>query len=274
MNDAVVIEEEAVIDEVEAVEAEADTEETEDVTEESTGDEESPDEESSASKKEDEGKDKIQARIDEITKLRRTEERQRIAAQEEARELREKLEALQPKQPAGMTLADFEYDEAKFTEYLGEQAAGKAREAVRHESARVQQQQKQADFSVKESEYAMDFDDYHSVTRNQDLKISPDMVAVAQGSDNGPGILYYLGKNPEVSERLANMHPLDMAREMGRIESNQISKPASITKAPKPPAKLKGENASATIRSDSPASDSLSTEEWRRRELKRLSNRK
>jgi hypothetical protein len=264
------------IDAIDATEVETEVDEVEEVTDEATGDEESPDEESSASEKEDGEKakqDQIDKRIGEITKLRREEERQRIAAQDETKALREQLEALKPKQPPGMTLADFEYDEGKFSEYLGNQANERAQAAVHQRMDVEKRQQQQADFSVRESDYSSDFDDYHTVTRNNDLKLTQDMVNVAQGSEHGPAILYHLGKNPDVSERLSHMAPMDMARELGRIEATQLAKPPSVTKAPAAPTKLSGTSQATTIRSDSAASDSLSTEEWRKREHKRMANR-
>ena len=172
-----------------------------------------------------------------------------------------------------MTLSDFEYDEGKFSEYLDNQANERAQTAVFQQMEVEKRQKQQADFSVRESDYSADFDDYHSVTRSTDLKLSQEMVDVAQGSEHGPAILYHLGKNPDVSERLARMAPMDMAREIGRIEATQLAKPPSISKAPKPPTKLKGTDTASTVRSDTAASDNLTTEEWRRREHKRMANR-
>ena len=135
---------------------------------------------------------------------------------------------------------------------------------------------KQADFNVKESDYAIDVTDYHAVTRNPTLKLSPEMVQVAQDSDEGPKILYYLGKHPDVSERLANMSPLAMAREIGRIEATKLDSVAtpSISNAPEPVKPLKSAAKSQTISTTSPESDKLSTEEWFRRERKRLANKR
>jgi hypothetical protein len=274
MNDAQL--QETVEDAPETDEVETELVEDTEEAEEATGEAEAEPAESSTEKTEDEVKaepDKVQKRIDEITKYRREEERQRIVAEDEVKVLREQLDALTPKQPAGMSLADFEYDEGKFSEYLGNQANERATAAVHQRMDIEKRQQQQAEFSVRESDYSSDFDDYHAVTRSNDLKLSQDMVNVAQGSEHGPAILYHLGKNPDVSERLSRMAPMDMARELGKIEATQLAKPPSITKAPAPPAKLKGTDKATTIRSDSPASDSLSTEEWRRREHKRMANR-
>lgn len=273
MNDAQLVEE---VDEVvETPEAEAeDVEVTEDTTD-ATGDEESP-AESSSEKSEDEVKqDKVQKRIDEITRFRREEERQRIRAEQENEQLKQQLEQLKPKQPPGRTLADFEYDEGRYQDYLTEQATDRARAMVQEQIRIEREQSIQADFSIKESDYASEHDDYYTAVQNPSLHLTQDMVNVARGSEQGPAILHHLAKNPDQSERLARMSPLDMARELGRIEaSDLVKKPPSISKAPSPAPKLAAAAKSSTIRSDSPDSDSLSVEEWRRREHKRLANRK
>ena len=271
MNDAAIAEE--VTDEVETDEVETEAVETEEVAEDATEDESPPNEESSASKKEE--SDKVQKRIDEITRIRREEERQRIAAEQENKRLRDELEQLKPKQPAGMKLADFEYDENAYQSYLTDQATEQAKLAVRQQMESEKQLAKQAEFSVRETDYASENEDYQKVTRNPELKLTRDMLAVAQGSEHGPAVLYHLGKNPDIAERLSYMSTLDMAREMGRIEAQQelVKRPPSITKAPAPPTQLKAAEKATTIRSDTAASDKLSADEWRRREMKRLANK-
>jgi len=276
MNDENAVEE---IDEVETTEVDSEVEEIEEDSDEAAEGEEDPSEPSAEKKDEDaakKDKDGVQKRIDEITRLRRDEERQRLRVEQENAELRRQIEAAVPKQPAGMKLADFDYDEDRYSAYLTEQAAGQARQEAQRAIQAEKQMAKQADFNVKETDYAIDVTDYHAVTRNPTLKLSPEMVQVAQDSDDGPKILYYLGKHPDVSERLANMSPLAMAREIGRIEATKLDSVAtpSITNAPAPAAKLKSAAKSQTISTTSPESDKLSTEEWFKRERKRLANKR
>ena len=274
MNDANMIEE---VEPDEVVEVDTETAELEEATE-VEEDESSP--ESSPETAEEDGKqkaeDKIQARIDEVTKLRREEERQRLRVEAENEELRKQIEAATPKQPAGMKLADFDYDEDKYSHYLTEQAAGQARQEAQRAIEVDKARASQADFNIKESDFAIDVEDYHAVTRNPTLKLSAEMVQVAQTSDDGPKLLYYLGKHPEVSERLANMSPMAMAREIGRIEATKLDSVAqpSITNAPEPVKPLKSASKSQTISTTSPESDKLSTEEWFKRERKRLANKR
>jgi len=275
MNDANMIEE---VEPDEVVEVDTETAELEEATE-VEEDESSP--ESSPETAEEDGKqkqteDKIQARIDEVTKLRREEERQRLRVEAENEELRKQIEAATPKQPPGMKLADFDYDEDRYSSYLTEQAASSARQEAQRAIQTERQLAKQADFNVKESDYALDVKDYHAVTRNPTLKLSAEMVQVAQESDDGPKLLYYLGKHPDVSERLASMSPMAMAREIGRIEATKLDSvnPPSISNAPDPVKPLKSAAKSQSIRTDTPEGDNLSTDEWVKRERKRLANKR
>ena len=275
MNDANMIEE---VEPDEVVEVDTETAELEEATE-VEEDESSP--ESSPETAEEDGKqkqteDKIQARIDEVTKLRREEERQRLRVEAENEELRKQIEAATPKQPPGMKLADFDYDEDRYSSYLTEQAANSARQEAQRAIQTERQLAKQADFNVKESDFALDVKDYHAVTRNPTLKLSAEMVQVAQESDDGPKLLYYLGKHPDVSERLASMSPMAMAREIGRIEATKLDSvnPPSISNAPDPVKPLKSAAKSQSIRTDTPEGDNLSTDEWVKRERKRLANKR
>jgi hypothetical protein len=71
---------------------------------------------------------------------------------------------------------------------------------------------------------------------------SPHLENILFTSENGPELLYELAKNPEEADRIARLHPIDMARALGRIESKLVSasseenKPETkkITSAPKP----------------------------------------
>jgi len=102
------------------------------------------------------------------------------------------------------------------------------------------------------------------------------MVETLSSAEKGPDVLYYLGKNPDVAASLASMSPLDAARELGRIEATKLVKPEPSTK--KPPTavpKIKAVDAGATrVRTDTPEGDNLSTEEWKRREIKRMASKR
>lgn len=264
---AEVVEEEEVNELVESVDAEDEDEDLEpEITDSGDGSaevEEPPPEESSASKKD----DGFQKRIDELTHRYYEEKNQREHFQQQWEDSQQVAQEV-----PGKTLADFEYDEGKFAEYLQGQAVQEARAEVERNTQQQQGMKRRSEFEAKEAKFAVSVKDYQTVTRNQALPLNQTMVETLQTAEKGPEVLYYLGKNPDVAASLASMSPLDAARELGRIEATKLVKPEPILKTtPAPVPKIKGADSSATrIRSDSPESDKLSDAEWLKRERKRI----
>ena len=247
------------------------TEETEGNSEE-TGESEDEPSDKPPEKPED-AKDGVQKRIDKAIKKQRTAERNaeywRLKA--EGTEKPEKAEPVVP----GKSLADFDYDEGKFTEYLTATVTEAARAAIDGEARQDSQAQIVANFNVRESEFEDSAEDYQKVIR-EDLKwLSQETLDVARRSDKGPEVLYYLGKNPDVASALYQMNPIDMAREVGRIEATKLVAPkASDTNAPAPTPKIKSGQSPTSIKADDAASDKLSDDEWLKRRNKQVfSNR-
>jgi hypothetical protein len=93
-------------------------------------------------------------------------------------------------------------------------------------------------FADKESEAYDKYKDYDEVAHNPDLPV-PEFVAEAiVAAQNGPDILYYLGKNPEEARRIAGLKSPQQALEIG-ILSETLSKPnqgkgKKLTTAPPP----------------------------------------
>jgi len=264
---AEVVEEEEVNELVESVDADEDDEDLDTETTDSgdgTSEEEEAEPEQSSSSKKDDG---FQTRIDELTRRYYEEKNQREHFQQQW----EDSQQVVPQEP-GKTLADFEYDEGQFALYVQGQAVQEAKAEIERNNQQQQGIKRRAAFEAKEQDFATNIDDYHTVTRNNALPITQVIVETLQTAEKGPEVLYYLGKNPEIAASLSAMSPLDAARELGRIEATKLVKPVpSGKKPPAPVPKIKATNASVTqIKSDSPESDNLSTEEWKRREIKRL----
>ena len=236
MNDAAVAETE---EEIETPEAEAEGVEVEDeeVSEEEASDEESEGEDESDEEPSDsstEEKDSFQKRIDELVDKHRSEERARRIAEQRARQYEEELEQARQQKPRTQqepdkTLADFDYDEGKYAEYLTqfarEQAQAEVEETSRQRQAAERARRVNAEFAVRESDFAKDVPDYREMVYADTYTVTPEMAEVIRAAEKGPNLAYYLSKNPEVSSKLADMHPLDMAREMGRIEATELVKP-------------------------------------------------
>lgn len=254
------------VDETKPIEADADTEEvkeTED-NEDKAKDKEDPEPEKSSTSKKEDG---VQKRIDELTKIRRETERDRDYWKNLAQTTQPATDPVEP----GKTLADFEYDEGKYATYVTDLAKADAKTEVDKQLWNDKQARSKADFSSKESEFSKDIDDYHTVTRNNDLRITGEMVEAMQGSNEGPAVLYYLGKNPDVADRLSRLSPLDMAMALGEIKATKLAKEKpSPTKAPTPAPKLSATTQSTGIKASSTQSDSLTTEDWLKRRNKQV----
>jgi hypothetical protein len=211
-------------------------------------------------------------RIDEVTKARREAERERDYYKN-LHEQREKQVAQEPVE-SGKTLADFEYDEGKFTEYLTGQAKAAAAAETTQETQREQGARLQADFQGRESDFASGVDDYHKAVYEDTHKFefSRDMVAATLHAEKGPELRYYLAKNPEVSAKLAKMGGYDMAIELGRIEATKLVKPkaASVTKAPAPVPKIAGTDSKSPLKIDDPK---ISDAQFRKMRERQIANR-
>lgn len=79
-----------------------------------------------------------------------------------------------------------------------------------------------------------DFDSIESLVMSDTFPISPAMADIVINSANGDDLLYWLGKNPGESARLASLSPSMATYELGKIGS-QMEKPKPLkTNAPKP----------------------------------------
>jgi hypothetical protein len=245
----------------------------ENVVEEQSG-EETPSE-SSTEKKE---SNPAQKRIDELTKLRREAEREKEYWRQQAIAAQDK-----PAEPAKVetvkTLEDFDYNEGQYQAYLIQQAkAGAVEEAkriIQQEQERQTYSQRLTAHKAREAEFSKVADDYQDVVFNPSLSISQTMAEIATEMDDGPAVLYYLGKNPDIADRIATLPPLSAAREMGRIEAKLASapKPDKVSKAPTPPPKIGGIDAALKVSATSPDSDKLSTDQWLAARKKQLSRK-
>ena len=219
------------------------------------------------------GKGKVQERIDEITKARREAERKALQEAQEKEYWKKQAQELAPKQELqpDKTLADFEYDEAKYTQYLFNFAQQESQKALHQQQLRDQQVQRQADFRAKETVFQQEHEDYLRVTRDPSLTwLNQNLVNVAQSTDNGPEILYHLANNPDQGALIANLDPISMAREIGKLEM-RMSKPVVTSEAPAPAPKIEAKESTVRVNPKTADSDSLSADEWLRRRIKQLS---
>lgn len=224
------IEEETTIEEVaepvepdQEVVEESETEETEAEDDQ----EETPDPEP------EEKPNRIQRRIDKLT-------REKYEARAEAAAAKAKLEALEgvygqgePKEAEKPTRKQFENDDA-YIDALTDWKIDKRMGASQPKAEPVNN-----GWNDKIAEAEKKYDDWDDVIEDSsDIKISKPVQEAIVLSDIGGDVLYYLAKNPKEAIRVSRMTPIAAAKAIGVIEANlgmTQQKPTKKTSnAPKP----------------------------------------
>lgn len=110
------------------------------------------------------------------------------------------------------------------------------------------------------------YPDFEDVALDDDIPITEPMADALLLSEKGHDIWYYLGKHPEVAEKIAGMNPVQQIKEIGRLEERLGGK--QVSAAPKPTTTVQPRGASSNA-----LSDNLPIGEWmkRRREEARKS---
>jgi hypothetical protein len=161
--------------------------------------------------------DGVQQRINEITRKRREAERRADNAER-------KLKEFQSRDTSQMS---FEDESAHRTlDLMRREQIDTDREAAQELAAEAYQAR--VEIAVQ------DYPDYHAVTSNPSLQITPAMAEVIYDSDLGPALAYHLGKNPAEAAKIAQLNPASQAAALGRLEA-RISAPKPTPKpSPKP----------------------------------------
>jgi hypothetical protein len=121
------------------------------------------------------------------------------------------------------TLADFNFDEAKYSAYLEDRIAEQSRKAVREELTAAEEKKaketRAATFESKQAEFAKANPTYFEATRNPRFVQSPALIAEIMGSEMGPAVALELANNLELTGKLNRMDAVGVAREVARIEA-------------------------------------------------------
>ena len=199
-------------------------------------------------------KDALQKRFDDLTKKRRTAERERDYEREQRLKLEEELKKLKSTVPVKdkPQIEDFDTQE-EFTEALAIWAAERKVNEKQDEVAKVEEEKK-----AKEEIYSADevldeaidkgrtkYDDFDKIVLEpKDLKFTQPLVDVILDSEIAEEIMYYLGKNSDDLEDLSKLNTRRAVREITLIETKLLSvakkkggKPEDTTQpepAPKP----------------------------------------
>jgi hypothetical protein len=216
-----------------------------------------------------------QKRIDELTRNRREAERDRDYWREQAMKKEPEKPVETVVEPV-KTLADFDYDEGKYQEHLFSkaraEAVDEAKKVLKEEQSQQTTSRKVTEFRGKEADFSKSVDDYHDVVTNPSLSISQPMADVAMEMENGPEVLYYLGKNPALADEIAHLSPLSAARELGRIEAKLSTKESGekVSKAPAPAPKIAAVEASTKLNPSKGESDKMTDADWMKKRTKQL----
>lgn len=253
----------------------------------------------------------VQKRINELTYKHREEQRQRLAAEAriaefEAREAKAKEPA--PEVDKRKTLADFNFDEVLYEDYLedrvtkrasetaSKQATERATKAVEERELKKAQEttaaERAANWKTRADTFAKDHPDFVERVYGPDLSFTDAVAELLADSELGPQLAYHLAQNPDELSRIARLSPAAAGREIGKLEvkltpaevpkpepdadeTARAQDPPATTKAPPPPPKLQATaNSSTRPATTSAQSDKLSDDEWFKAENKRLAARR
>ena len=214
----------------------------------------------------------------EISRLQRELETRTKPREEQAAAPAEKLK----------TLADFEYDEPAFLQYLDqrqakqttEQATRAAREVLEAERRELAAHARRAAFEDRQKAFAKDNPGYFESVANPRFTQSDALIEEIMESEEGPAIAMYLANNLDIASKLNRLDARGVAREVARLESKVVAERAKAKEArnqlpdtPDPAPRLEGDKGGPSVRVDTGESDALSDKEWMRRRNAQLTAR-
>ncbi len=278
VTDVPVAEESAAVKPAETVEADAKTEDAVEKAEGSESEEKvsEPSESSTENKEDGEVKaakkrineEDVQKRINEITGQRYRETRR-------ADELQAKLDQIeqsnqQPAEP-GKTIADFEYDDVAYQDYVKQEVTANMQKALDEQNARIQQSNRQVKFDTQEIAFSETVPDYAETVHSDHYQLDRNLLEAIKGTDDGPATVYHLAKNPEKANEIFKMTPVEALMEIGRIQASGLQPPKpSPSNAPAPAPKIAAVATPTRVNSSDAASDKLSNKAWNARREKEL----
>lgn len=222
-------------------------------------------------------------RIGEFTARFRGEERARQAAEQRAYQLEQQLAQVR-QQPAQeekpKTLADFEYDEGKYQNYLFDQAEKRAEAAARRVQVEQQQTTDRArrDRTFQERAIAFQKEDPKGWEAAVTAPLDDRVVDVIKDLENGPQIAAYLGTNPDLALPLNHLPERVLAIELGRIDAKLSREKAdkqaalaaakaakAVTSAPPPAPQIEATN--AQVEKDPSQMSDAEFAKWRKKQI-------
>lgn len=196
----------------------------------------------------------FQKRINEVTREKYEAARVAEQAQREAQMLREQLARLQSGEQVEQPQVD--------VQTLAQQEATRlfAEHRFNETCNKVYAEGKEA---------FPDFDD--AVKNLQLVGVTREFLELATTSDASAKLLHHLGTDLEEAARIASLPPVQMARELTKLDI-KLSQPAPAKPVSKAPAPINAIGSGAA--SDNDLRDDLPIDEWMRRERERMAKRR
>ena len=211
--------------------------------------------------------DQVRKRIDKIVwqreELRRENEHlRRIAEQHKAVAVPEAADPTKPQ--IGQFQSFEEYTEA-LAEWKVDSRIKKAQEDFNQRSQKEHFEKARLSYEQRADKVREKFPDYDDLFER--APISEAMAPTIMESEQGPELVVYLAKNPDVARKLFHLNPTQAARELGKIEArlDDLLQPKSVTEAKPPlnPVKPKGDVPDGL-------DDKLDIKTWMKRRNKQL----
>lgn len=156
-------------------------------------------------------------RIKELTRKRREAERRAERAEQRLREAE------------SQNLDDLEYEDQ-----IAERTLRRTRKENLDTERETARELALEVFATSEGIARGKYADYDAVTRNPSLPITESILDAVADEDNGPDVLYHLGKNPALAHEIARMPVARQARELGKLAA-KLSAPKPQPKQPPTP---------------------------------------
>lgn len=164
---------------------------------------------------------------------------EKYAEKQRADELQRKLDEAEAKRQAvsdAPKLEDFDYDDDAYKAALIKHQVAEAVKAERlaDQQRSAQQQALEAQQAFNKRIEAMNKPDWADVA-NQIPPLPQGVAAALVELENGPNLIYHLGTNLDLSEKIAGMTPQRALVEIGRLSDKLAAKPnVKLSAAPEP----------------------------------------
>ncbi len=179
-------------------------------------------------------KSRAQERIEQLARDKRNLQRQLSARNQEIGRLRATPPPREEDYPDSG-----EYARAQIKRAARESAAESQVESLNSEYEGLQAKRKEV-WAERVAEAGERLPDFLNVF-DGNVPVSEVMADLIAESDVGTELAYYLGKNRSLAHRIAEMSPVEAARELGRLEGKvSLPKAKTVSSAPKPPTTLVG----------------------------------